>query len=427
MKEMNRPAKTILGGKSMKKIAIIAVLAMALTLVMGSVALAKNNVMMFDGTAEVGSDIVYSGTTVTVPPAYNNWAESAAPTYYRGSQDGWADVGFENLTANAGSTPHGGYTTSTIKCAVCHSVHSASTNAYDSDGDTVNDQTPDTLLKMAAEDACAFCHVTNPVQAKHVYGGSLAIWGGDGDDHHGGDCSRCHAGPHAANVEDADYAELYLLKDISPDRASYTSLTGMINSTAYGSGVATATYTDDTLSGDAEKWATVGLFCAGCHSGSYQNAVGNNTNDAAGVLTGHRVMASARTTYTAPTPTNGLSETTSTVSYDGIGAAAYAPATNCVSCHDADNGFGEGYGFPHFAPGAARFLNSAAHAGDAGAPVGVSATADDGTFGVVAGAVETSVTTEDVAQYSLKDGVCLKCHRDGTAGNAASDGVGIDF
>jgi hypothetical protein len=199
-----------------------------------------------------------------------------------------------------------------------------------------------------------------------------------------------------------------LLKSLS---GSYTNLNTMIANTADGSGFSAAEYTDGTIAA-GERSAAVGLFCAGCHSGSYQNAVANTANGT-GTVTGHRVMAEARSTYNG----TDISSTAATLTV----AAAFAPATDCKSCHDADNGFGEA-GFPHFTPGAARFLNSGSYAGaaDTGA-VGVSSTADDGTFGVTTGSVDASATMEDVAQYSLQDGVCLKCHRDATSG------VGISF
>ncbi|MHB1135625.1 MAG: hypothetical protein ACYCXR_01620 [Coriobacteriia bacterium] len=398
----------------MKKTLLVAVLAVALVFAFGSSAFAKNNVMMFDGTKAVGTTITNAAGSAEVPPVYNHWTEATALRQSYGQPAEAPVLGLENITANAGdSSPHGGYTTATVKCAACHAVHAASTLSYsyeDKDGVTVT-KTPDTLLKMAANDSCAFCHVTNPINSKVVYGGSLAIVSGGGDDHHspGSNCSTCHASVHGANaIKDVPAVEGLLLKSLT---GSYKNLDTMIATTADGSGFTAAEYADGTIAA-GERSAAVGLFCAGCHSGSYQNATANSTNGT-GTMTGHRVMAEARSTYNG----SDIGSTAATLTV----AAAFAPATDCKSCHDADNGFGDA-GFPHFTPGAARFLNSGSYAGSADTTaVGVSATADDGTFGVIAGGVDANATMENVAQYSLQDGVCLKCHRDATTG------VGITF
>ena len=400
----------------MKKTLLVAVLTVALVFAFGSSAFAKNNVMMFDGSKAVGSTgIVFGSEVATVPPVYNNWTAALAPEYDKGAIIGMNDLGLENITANAGdSSPHGGYTTATVKCAACHAVHAASTLSYSyeaADGTTVT-KTPDTLLKMAASDSCAFCHVTNPINSKVVYGGSLAIVSGGGDDHHspGANCSTCHASVHGANaIKGVEAVEGLLLKSLT---GSYKNLNAMIDTYNTGSGFAATEYRDGAIA-SGERSAAVGLFCAGCHSGSYQNATANSKNGT-GTMTGHRVMAEARSTYNG----TDIGSTAATLTV----AAAFAPATDCKSCHDADNGFGEA-GFPHFTPGAARFLNSGSYTGSADtAAVGVSATADDGTFGVVVGGVDADATMENVAQYSLQDGVCLKCHR-----GSATTGVGLTF
>ena len=412
MRETNTNA-TYNGGHAMKKTLLVAALAVALVFAFGGTAFAKNNVMMFDGSKAIGSVITTGAVSVTVPPVYNNWSEGLAPEYSKGALLDIVPMGLENVAANGSSSPHGGYATATVKCAACHAVHAASTLSYsyeDATGATVT-KTPDTLLKMAASDSCAFCHVTNPINSKVVYGGSLAIVNGTGDDHHSpsANCSQCHASVHGANaIKNVPAVDGLLLKSLT---GSYKNLNTMITTYNAGSGFTSVEYLDGTVDA-GERSAAIGLFCAGCHSGSYQNAVGN-TKNGTGTMTGHRVMATAQATYTPPA---GATAATLAV------PAAFAPATDCKSCHDADNGFGEA-GFPHFTPGAARFLNSGSYAGAGDvAAVGVAATADDGTFGVVVGAVDADATLEDVAQYSLQDGVCLKCHR-----GSAATGVGLTF
>lgn len=403
----------------MKKALLVAILAIVLAFAFASTALAKNNVMMFDGSKAVGSIITTGGAeSVKVPPVYNNWSTALAPKYEKGVLTEFAELGLANAAGNAGSSsPHGGYATATIKCAVCHSVHSASTISYsykDATGNTIT-KTPDTLLKMAANDSCYFCHVTNPIDNSVVYGGSLAIVNGNGDDHHSpsANCSQCHASVHGANaIKDVPAVQGLLLKSLPTSAGKTQNLDTMIDNTAAGSGFTAAEYRDGTVA-TGERSAAIGLFCAGCHAGSYQNADANSQNGQ-GIMTGHRVMATARGTYNGA----GIGSTASTLTVP----AAFASATECKSCHDADNGFGEP-GFPHFTPGAARFLNAGSYLNSSDTTaVGVSATADDGTFGVVAGSTISSATGEPVAQYSLRDGVCLKCHR-----GSATTGVGLTF
>lgn len=402
----------------MKKTLLVAALAVALVFAFGSSAFAKNNVMMFDGSKAVGSTVTNAAGSTEVPPVYNNWTEATALRQSYGQPAEAPILGLENITANAGdSSPHGGYTTATVKCAACHAVHAASTLSYSykaADGTTVT-KTPDTLLKMAANDSCAFCHVTNPINSKVVYGGSLAIVSGGGDDHHspGASCSTCHASVHGANaIKGVEAVEGLLLKSLPNVVNKTQGLDTMIDTYNTGSGFTAAEYRDGTIAA-GERSAAVGLFCAGCHSGSYQNVTANSKNGT-GTMTGHRVMAEARSAYNG----TDIGSTAATLTV----AAAFAPATDCKSCHDADNGFGEA-GFPHFTPGAARFLNSGSYTGSLDTTaVGVSATADDGTFGVVVGGVDADATMENVAQYSLQDGVCLKCHRGST-----TTGVGLTF
>src|SRR5512138_1323039 len=126
----------------MKKTLVVAVLAVALVFAFGGSAFAKNNVMMFDGSKVVGSTITSGTVSVEVPPVYNNWTVGLAPEYEKGALVGIYDFGLAAIPGNAGSSsPHGGYATSTVKCAACHAVHAASTLSYTAgDGST---KTPD--------------------------------------------------------------------------------------------------------------------------------------------------------------------------------------------------------------------------------------------------------------------------------------------
>jgi hypothetical protein len=88
-------------------------------------------------------------------------------------------------------------------------------------------------------------------------------------------------------------------------------------------------------------------------------------------------------------------------SYGGA-PVAWAGSQYCADCHDAGATTGATglilSSFPHYTPGADRFLRGALYSGAAEA---------------------------DAADANL-DGVCLKCHATGAAG-VITGGVGVDF
>lgn len=390
----------------MKRALLIVALATVLVFAFASSALAKNAIVQRAGA-----------TSTALPVAtYSDWTRSnpASP---------WA-IG--ELTGNAGSTsPHGNYATTTVKCAVCHAVHAASPAG-------------DTLLKVQANQACYYCHVSSDmgVPGKVVYGGNVAIAaaGGAGQDAHttGTNCGTCHASVHGANaIKNVDAFKGLLLKASDGTGATTRILNPATNAATIdaGSGVAGATgflpaaYTDGSVAA-GEHYASIGLFCQGCHSGSYQNVDSATTTGGVGGAmsygayattqkTGHRVMASVSDNWNAG---NSVSSSTKVT-----GKVAYAAADNCVSCHDAENGLDGDYGFPHFSPGAARFLNIAAYAGAPAEPAGVSVSASAAVTTITP--TSPSAIPEAGGEFTLRDGVCLKCHR----GNDTSSGVGLDF
>ena len=384
-------------GASMKRTSLVLVLAIVLVFAFSGVAMAKNNVMNYPGSVATSGD----GLVV-----YNSWSSGTATNNFQ--------------TLNVGSTsPHGGYATTTVKCAVCHAVHAAAPAG-------------DTLLKMKANLACYACHVTAQLGGTNmVYGGDAAIAANasPGQDGHttGTNCATCHASVHGAGaIADIPSITGVILaatssssRNMNPGYVASTIITG---TPIPGMTPAQAsTYLKTTNDAVAREYA-IGLFCQGCHSGTYQNGTGSTQGaQSSGVLAstqykGHRVSA---TTLAGATWDKAAAETSSTFA----GKIAWAPASNCKSCHDASqfaNGTG-GTGFPHYTEGAARFLNTAAYAGAAAAPSGVSVSSNASYAGT-----ETALpgTKEPVGAFSLRDGVCLKCHRGGTLG---ASGVGFDY
>ena len=307
------------------------------------------------------------------------------------------------------SSPHGNYATATAKCQVCHAVHQAAPAG-------------DTLLKMQASQACYTCHVDIDLTGKVVYGGDRDIAAASGDDHHvtGTNCYYCHASVHGSNA----------ITDVA-------SLTGAMLATNQNSTVMRPLVTWDTLDAgarDAEavtgltrneletsetvKPAAVGLFCTGCHSGSYWTVNGDSAS-LDGNKTGHRVQAAANDDWNVGQWISSSSKVT--------GKVAWAPADDCYSCHDGDNGFGD-TGFPHFTPYQSRFMKQGAYFGSTETTatsnyVGYSADRGIDAFSAFKGTGDTAgSTTNSHRYYSVQDGTCIKCHK-----GAADTGVGFSY
>lgn len=267
---------------------------------------------------------------------------------------GWIEWSLvSTLPANAGSTsPHGGYATTTVKCAVCHAVHNA-----DALGSEI-------LLPSPVSEACNYCHVGGAGGYTQVYGGVEANYRGtDYDNAHnsfdvagveqGVTCSRCHQVHAAANqMTDNPYLTQRILKDFT-----------VYDWTA---GAPTALDTkDDAMT----KW------CAGCHFSLTPPLGGEHyAND---YNFGSHIQGVANASY-------GNTSATYT------GRVAWKDSTQCMSCHASD--YGVAGQWPHMTQGA-YFLVEAS----------------------------SSVAATAPASSTNVDGICLRCHRDGS-GNGVGDG-----
>ncbi len=265
---------------------------------------------------------------------------------------------------NAGSTasPHKDYRLTTVKCAVCHAVHAANVNGQ-------------IMLNDTVANACVYCHIQTTVGGTQIYGGVPTEFTVDTANAHNTACSSCHA-THGVGT-------------ISP--AAFPDLTARILKTnPFGlSAQANAPWDYNSASRDG----VVSAFCTHCHpyfSGSYEA-----THLAllyVGTYKGH-IMTSTVGIY--GNPNRSLFNT----------QVAYATDYYCRSCHDAgriDQGTGGPWtdNFPHYTVGL-RFMNAATS-------VAGLATGPAGTAAVVS---------------PVQDGVCLKCHRNGSG----TLGIGISF
>lgn len=282
---------------------------------------------------------VAAAAVVLVAPA-----TASADSYLR-----WSDVA--TMPGNAGSTsPHGGYQTGSVKCAVCHAAHFASANG-------------ELLLQDSVANACNYCHVGGA-------GGYLQVYGGDPDNYSGTnwdnahnsftvngveqgvECSSCHQ-VHAADGQVT--ANAYLTSKMLKGAKTYDSAHPNYDPQAQ------APLSTDSSDTALTKW------CAGCHFtrtgvySYYSTSYNQQTH----------VMTTATPTYSNPK-----------ANYSG--QVAWKNSTYCASCHSS------GYNtsaWPHYTTGM-RFLEEASGATD-----------------TATGAVNPS-----------DDGVCLKCHRQGTSG-----------
>lgn len=475
-------------GEIVKRVFICLALAVALVMAFSGVAYAAN--WNAPSSRDLARATNPSAQFPTVPGPYyrgtaggtwnTNLGNAGAPQdqFYNGtayvSSEGskyvYLDWGFldDEVIANRGaSSPHGDFQIATVKCAVCHNVHVAapaelpieSQNALNSP-----QQSADTLLKFRATDACGYCHVI----AGHVVNGSPK-WGGMwplpsasvyGHNLGNPKCTgECHANVHGVNQDLSIPAikGLMLTTQIDYPTGGGTVLSRIesINASAaaagFGDAVMGFTTAEFIAGGDATTLAqqreqAVGPFCGGCHFGSYSQVVAGASTSminfsatdyrASGLFTGHRTMASATTNW------NGAGNVQSSgTSKAGAGMQiAWSPVENCKSCHDAWDGFGN-KSFPHGWGYATEFASSFNPDGSVAEPMTgiwlLRGAYAGSTLEIVAGSLPESrylsghYGSENLAPLegeggSLSDGVCLKCHRSGSAG-VATGGVGLTF
>ena len=424
MKEMNCKRTINLGG-SVKKTLLVAALAVILLFAVAGSAFAvnqsnqtylgaKNSPVMTPGAPPVyvsgGEGALVNGNKIGTN-TYMDWT----PALLGNAQ---TDAGLPNY---AGNSPHGNYTTTTVKCVVCHAVHYAAPG-----GATVgsNAQVADTLLRNRADQACVYCQAVN---GRPVYNGlGPAVVNGtntSGDNnvghYTGSNCSVCHTNVHGAGA-DTSVAALngYLLNTFttvgvngSPAVTTNNMLEAIdaLNSKAQTQGFTNAlpqsTGAYAGVNSTTNREEAVGIFCAECHNGAYATgSAGASTSVRSGAttqsFTGHRIAAAATTTWNS---TGAISSGDRT-----IGTVAWAEAANCKSCHDATDDYNNP-GFPHAwgksgVASSKMWLQMAANAGAAKTSVGQAASAD-------------------TADLQLQDGVCLKCH----VSSDGASGVGITF
>ncbi len=125
----------------------------------------------------------------------------------------FADIGTDNYIPYDPSIGdvHNGYTMTSTKCAVCHSVHEAPVSGYTSDPASIPPagDNPEMLLRTSVADSCTYCHITTNLGGVIVYDGaednyvSQNPFGHQIDD---AQCVDCHT-VHGAGAIDSPFAK----------------------------------------------------------------------------------------------------------------------------------------------------------------------------------------------------------------------------
>lgn len=270
--------------------------------------------------------------------------------------DGWAKA--EQGNVDSSSSPHGGYATNTVKCAVCHAVHNAATTG-------AQGETAEVLLNSSVAEACTYCHVDTDTGVKQVYSGVRANYvGADtpyghnsfGSPEMGTKCTYCHQVHRASEA-------MTLNDDLSRKILSGPQVQEY--PVSYDERYDFAPYNGQDYEDALTEW------CTKCHRGDEYGYYSPYYNDKAHVMVDMDTV-------------NGYqNDLTSAYGKD----VAWASSKYCSSCHT------KGYGtsdWPHYTT-SKRFL---IQAGDNSAP------SSD-----INGATSTHI-----------DGVCLRCHRSGDEG-----------
>jgi predicted CXXCH cytochrome family protein len=293
-----------------------------------------------------------------------------------------------NTGLGALGTPHKDYRVNTVKCAVCHSVHDA-------------DVTGELLLKSTIADACTYCHIETSIGGKQIYNADAAAYEGPDTNYahnalYGYSCSSCHS-VHGAGtwnfsntsggvgwIGDVNSKILRMYED-GDEHEAWGGAGDAGAPAGYGR--------DDAYTRDM----AVTAFCTQCHS-PYFAQDSQTQGDFSHSATPNYGYSHPMVRDTSLATFSPALKAGSTVAYNG--QVAWKNSEACRSCHDAGIVDGSGVilsSFPHYTPGAERFLMAATSAD------GPMVSATDGTW----------------------DGVCLKCHVAGSS--LASLGVGINF
>lgn len=375
----------------MKRAFLVIALAVMLVFAMGSAAFAKN----------AGSKII-SDSSGWGNLGYINWSAGSNPSWTAASSAGSLDV-----AQNSG--PHANYTTTTVKCAVCHSIHQAPQGSFLLTRVTgAPGTTPGAICQYCHNRTSTVCTLLvsfDPVNAPAQHSSYCT-----GTSNH-----SCHAGAHGVGVSTYPTLAAKLLAG-GADAKVAAGIADTANT-----GVTAADFTialGDTETND-QRTLAIGYTCgqASCHSnsafvtkdGKAYNVAAPGGAPTAGRLSTHPMM-------------DGNAQASLDTAFHGsyTGKIAWLPSNGCSKCHALQDSTLSKAAFPHDrnVPGMA--------AGDKSNGVWLVGAADalSATYSVKnheynpdgsAAAIEYGFST-------AQDGVCLRCHR-----GSSTLGVGRTF
>ena len=408
----------------MKKTTLVLVMAAVLVLSFSAVAMAKYAGYAYNNPLPLAS----GGTTPNAAVGYLSW-------------DGAKALMTENgVDAALLTTPHGGYTAATSKCAVCHSTHRAATDRTSSGVGEYWKLTPGGM-------SCVACHTangSNPVPS------ALVEWAdtySDGGPHDRQNClGACHSSIHGAGGSEYAGMRAYNLtpnadaliaaafaagntvdSTSSPAGSNPTGTYGIINEEYFKAGTTeglvdgrTANQIGQDLS-NFRAFAT-GYTCgqAGCHTSS-QFAV--NVNGYAEMRAGDPADSAVLNTAMTGHITNMPS---------GCGPCHGRSDSKCALCHDMIGQATNSSAFPHsnrnitilerladgqdWTPRAiGRTTNLWMYSGDATYRDAAGEPSTTPASGTTAAGQQARTLIEGNAAWSapvgnIVDGTCLKCH-----------------
>ena len=304
---------------------------------------------------------------------------AVASLAYAGTASTYAAWTSGNSNTGTLPTPHKDFRVSSLKCAVCHAIHKAELGGQ-------------VLLRDTVANACVYCHIQTATGNTQLYGGVTAWYTTQNQYSHNtgsSNCSDCHS-VHGANTVTNTVAGLsskILRNEVGPTYRAYQAE------------ILAAGYNATT----SARFDAEAVWCTRCHryfvntyetTVTYMNDLTTNTVATAKM----HVMRAGGVAYANPN-----------ASPSAIGqVVAVVGSTNCRACHDAgavDLGTTvTAWSFPHYTANASNFLMAATSSVLPTVPAG---SGYSGAMGQNGGPV---------------DGVCLKCHTNGT-----TIGAGINF
>lgn len=366
--------------------------------------------------------LVFAFTAVATAK-YAGYVDDKAYVSWGGAQAiaGYID-GAEGTSASMLS-PHGGYTQTSVKCVVCHSIHRATSGAT-----AIGAGVSNSLLNGTSKgNACANCHSSwgaSPSDAivaiGETYSGPHIGAGGSSCTNRG-----CHGSVHGIGADTTfKIVAKYNLQNpsinasSSPELVAYNVGSGSENLTAFMNAAIAGGNTNAEIgvdaTGDAMKAFATGYVCSPCHGNSSFSVAAPGAVNPIEIGGDKDVMASG---------------------HPSANAQVYPHAPTCEKCHDLVDVASNSTAFPHANRGidvyTGRF-NYDLNVGNYGAGGVASLTNTDTIttdnkattrYGLWMTASEYSeadtvvdpleYTSQDLTaggMFSLRDGSCLKCH-----------------